>query len=454
MDESQPDPDLPVPAPSPRRDRVDWLREYLFPRTATFEPSRGRQIWLAFVYAVRRWLFVDRSTTLASSLALQTLLSLVPFAGLVLTLLGLLGADSGRSFIGRVAQALIPDPHQSLLISEQVFDLASRVTVENLGVIGFLGSIGGAMLLFITLEDAMNQIWRAKLRRSLVSKFAMFYTLTTLAPLIIYFSLLQGIVARITDQGFSLFPYLSTDIAFIFLLRFLPATTVSWRAAIGGGLLGATLFEAGKRGFALYLGTFRTYEGTYGALALIPVFCVWAYLSWLIVLLSAEIAYVIQHIDVVRRDGFVNPRLRRDPEGGVSAARLAARIVLAICDHFDRRSAPLPSQTLAARFRVEATRLTDVLTRLEAAGVILRLGGDGNSYVPARPLDQLRVLEVLHLFRADVDQPRNDSLTDLFERIDRGEQATLGDVTYQQLIEQARERRSAAAPVAARSYPS
>jgi len=444
MDEPQPDPDVHAPAVEPRRDRLAQLREYLFPRTVTFAPSPGRQIWLAAVYAVRRWLFVDRSTTLASSLALQTLLSLVPFAGLVLTLLGLLGADSGRSFINRVARALIPDPGRSEMISAQVYDLASRVTVENLGVIGFLGSIGGAMLLFITLEDAMNQIWRAKLRRSLVAKFAMFYTLTTLAPLVIFFSITQSIVARITDQGFSVIPYLSTDIAFIVLLRFLPATSVTWRAAVVGGVVGATLFEFGKRGFALYLGTFRTYEGTYGALALIPVFCVWAYLSWLIVLLAAEIAYVVQHIDVVRRDGFVNPRLRRDPEGGVSAARLAARIVLAICDHYDRRGAPLALQALASRFRVEATRLSDVLTRLEAAGVVLRFAGDDNGYVPARPLDQLRVLDILRVFRADVDQPRNDSLTDLFERCDRGEATVLGDVTYQHLIEQARERRSAA----------
>src|SRR5262245_17191482 len=122
MDEPQPDADL-QPPPAPQQDRLAWLREYLFPRTATFDPGRGRQVWLAIVYAVRRWLFVDRSTTLASSLALQTLLSLVPFAGLVLTLLGLLGEDSGRSFIRRVAEALIPDPGRSILISEQIYNL-------------------------------------------------------------------------------------------------------------------------------------------------------------------------------------------------------------------------------------------------------------------------------------------------------------------------------------------
>lgn len=439
MDDPQPDLEAPAPAPAPASLGPVW--EYLFPRTSVPLPGPLRQVWLAAVYAVRRWLLVDRSTTLASSLALQTLLSLVPFAGLVLTLLGLLGEDSGRSFIATVARALIPDPEQSLLISQQVYHLASKVTVENLGVVGFLGSIGGAMLLFLTLENAMNEIWRVKVRRSIVAKFAVFYTLTTLAPLVIFFSLAQPIVARITDQGFSLIPYLSTDIAFILLLRFLPADHVSWRAAALGGLLGAALFEVGKRGFTLYLATFRTYEGTYGALAVIPVFCVWAYFSWLIVLLAAEVAYVFQHIDVARRDGFVNPTLRRDPEGGVSAARLAARIVLAICDHYDRRAAPMPSRALVARYHVAANRLSDVLTRLEAAGVLLRLPGDDNSYVPARPLDQIRLLDVLRLFRADVDTPRHDSLTELFGRVDRGEHTVLGGVTYQQLIAEARERR-------------
>lgn len=426
--------------------RVRQLREYLLPRTAVTDPSPRRQVWLAAVYAVRRWLFVDRSTTLASSLALQTMLSIVPFAGLVLTLLGLLGAESGRSFIRSAAAALIPDPVRATAISEQVYSLASKVTLENLGVIGFFGSIGGAMLLFITLEDAVNEIWRAKLRRSLIAKFAMFYTLTTLAPLVIFFSVGQPIVARFTGQGFSAIPYLSTGVAFVLLIRFLPAATVSWRAAAIGGTVGAALFEVGKRGFTFYLSTFSSYEGTYGALALIPVFAVWAYFSWLIVLLAVEVAYVVQHIDVARRDGFVNPRLRRDPEGGVSAARLAARIVLAICDHYDRRGAAMTSRSLVARFQVDPTRLTDVLTRLEMAGVLLRLPSDDNCYVPARPLDQLRLLDVLRLFRADVASPRDDALSELFERVDRGEQASLGGVTYQTLIDQARERRGHAPP--------
>lgn len=443
-DEAPDVPDRPAPARAPRWAR---LAEYLFPRTPVLAASRARELWLALVYTVRRWLFVDRSTTLASSLALQTLLSVVPFAGLVLTLLGLLGEDSGRSFIATVATALIPDPEQSRLIAAQVYSLATKVTVENLGVVGFLGSIGGAMLLFITLEDAMNAIWRVKVRRSIVAKFAVFYTLTTLAPLVIFFSLAQPIVARITDQGFSLIPYLSTDLAFILLLRFLPADHVSWRAAALGGLVGAGLFELVKRVFTLYLATFRTYEGTYGALAVIPVFCVWAYFSWLIVLLAAELAYVVQHLDLARREGFVNSTLRSDPEGGISAARLAARIVLAICDHYDRRGAAMPSRTLVARFHVSAARLGDVLARLEAAGVLLRLPAAEASYVPARPLDQLRLLDVLRLFRTDVDSPRRELLTELFDRVDRGEHQVIGEVTYQHLIDEARVRRGAHGPL-------
>ena len=137
----------------------------------------------------------------------------------------------------------------------------------------------------------VNDIWRVKFRRSAVAKFTMFYTLATLAPLVIFFSLGRPFVASITEQGgFSFLPLLSTSSAFILLNKLMPATRVSWRASLLGGIAGAALFELGKRGFALFLANITTYEGTYGALAALPVFCVWAYVSWLIVLFSIGIA--------------------------------------------------------------------------------------------------------------------------------------------------------------------
>ena len=443
--------DVPDPPQTPRppdaikllRDRVRRLPRFLIPRIAQSDVSRGREAWLVFVYAIRRWIQVDRSVTLASSLALQTLLSIVPFIGMVLTLLGLLGPGTGRDFLVRIAGMAIPDPERATAITEGLYQLARNVTVQNLGVIGFFGSLIGASLLFLTLESTINDIWRVKYRRSAIAKFTMFYTLTTLAPLIIFFSLGQPIVAQLTEQhGFSFLPLISTIIAFVLLNKFMPATRVGWRAALIGGVAGAALFEAGKRGFALYLGNIASYEGTYGALALLPVFCVWAYVSWLIVLFAVELTYVLQTLPVIRREGYVPPTLREDADEGVGAGRLACRLVLAVCDYYDRCGAGLSARTLGARFQVDTARLSSILTRVEHAGVMLHVEAPEAAYLPGRPLDQITVLEIMRMFASlDVDTARKDTLNELFGRLDVSIHDIFAGVTYHDLIGQERRRR-------------
>ncbi len=436
----------PLPAAAPSgglRGKLTALLRFLIPREAQGEVSRGREAWLVLVYAARRWLQVDRSATLASSLALQTLLSIVPFAGLVLTLVGLLGKESARTFLHRIADMVIPDPSRAEAITETLYQLARNVTVENLGIVGFLGSLIGASLLFITLEITVNDIWRVKYRRSAVARFTMFYTLATLAPLLIFFSLAQPIVAKITDQaGFSVVPWISTGGAFILLNRFMPATQVAWRAAAIGGLAGAGLFELGKRGFALYLSNISHYEGTYGTLAILPVFCVWAYVSWLIVLFSVEMTCVLQHLPQIRREGYVPPNLRHDPEVGVGAARSACRIVLAVCDTYDRLGTGLSARAIGTRFQIEESRLAGILDRIERAGLLLRVGAPEPLYLPGRPLDHLSVDELMQIFVSrDVDAARKDTLTTLFANLDESLHQTFGKITFHDLIREERRRR-------------
>ncbi len=433
----------PRPPLRPQIPRTRQLTRFLLPRAAQHNVSRAREVWLVLVYTGRRWLQIDRSMTLASSLALQTLLSIVPFAGMILTLVGLLGDDNGRGFLGTLVGMGIPDSDRAAGITVALYDLARNVTLEHLGIVGFFGSLIGASLLFLTLEATMNDIWRVKFRRGAVAKFTMFYTLTTLAPLVIFFSLASPIVAKITDQRITILPLLSTLIAFVLLNKFMPATAVRWKSAAIGGLAGALLFELGKRGFAVYLGTITTYEGTYGALAVLPVFCVWAYVSWFVVLFSVELTFVVQHLPLVRREGYVPPKALEDADVGVGAARLACRVVLAVCDHYDRHGTGLSVRTLVARFQVDSARLSSILTTLEHAGILLAVAEPESAYVPGRPLDHIRVLEIMRMFASrDVESPRADTLSDQFTRLDASITEIFATTTFHDLIREARMSRS------------
>ncbi|MEZ4453301.1 MAG: YhjD/YihY/BrkB family envelope integrity protein [Nannocystaceae bacterium] len=443
------------PAPSRARSRRApgvlarrWhaLRESLFPSVPQQDVHGLRRVWLVIAYTLRRWLVEDRGTGLAASLALQTMLSVVPVAGLLLTGVDLLGEERGAELLEDIARLLIPEPERASRIAQAILELAHNITVERLGVIGFLVTLLIASLLYSTLEKTVNVIWRVHRQRSAIHRFTMFYTLATLGPLVILYSLAQPVFSALGHISLGITPILTSGMAMTVVNRFMPGTTVRWRSAIIGGLSSALLFEIGKRGFASYLTVISSYESVYGSLAILPVFTLWTYASWLIVLLGVEVAYVVQHLSVVAHDGYIHPSARRSPHGEVGAGRIAARLMLAICDHFDRKHCGSTIPQLESRYQIGLARITKILERLEAAGYVLVTAAEEASYIPARPLDQVLVRDILALFEGgDVPGVRSgDPLAELYRRLDVLGAEVLGELDYQQLTAAGRARRGLA----------
>jgi membrane protein len=107
-----------------------------------------------------------------------------------------------------------------------------------------------------------------------------------------FFSEAEAVV-MVRSRLLSMMPVMISAIAFMLLYALVPIRSVALRHALAGGVLAALLFEATKRGFALYITTFPTYEAIYGTLAVIPIFLIWVYLSWLVTLLGAEFTYCL-----------------------------------------------------------------------------------------------------------------------------------------------------------------
>src|SRR5690606_21567632 len=144
-----------------------------------------------------------------------------------------------------------------------------NVTFARLGSWGFLITLVIAFALFSTLERTFNRIWRVTRKRNVLVKFTMFYTLATLGPLLMLFSLAQPLFAEI---GAALgFPVITSIFALVLLNRYLPFTEVEWRSAAIGGLISAVLLELAKWNFGLYATriALATYEGLYGSLAML-----------------------------------------------------------------------------------------------------------------------------------------------------------------------------------------
>ncbi len=158
-----------------------------------------------------------------------------------------------------------------------------------------------ALLLAATIEREINAIWDAREPRSGLRRVLVAATGTALGPLLVGAAVYStSWLLELTFGGVPwaarVLPSIATPIAvalgmlaFALMYKLVPARPVRWNAAFTGAAFAALAFEAAKRGFAAYVAAVPTYQAVYGALAAVPLFLLWIYLSWLIILTGAAI---------------------------------------------------------------------------------------------------------------------------------------------------------------------
>ncbi len=180
-----------------------------------------------------------------------------------------------------------------------------------------------AIVLMSTIEKSLNRIWCVKQPRRWSSRLMIYWGVLTLGPIMIGASLgLSSYLAALPllapefargwlqTMFLGLSPFLIAFIAFTLMFLVVPNRRVQWNHAVIGGLVSSLLFECSKRGFVLYIQHFPTYERLYGALATIPIFLIWIYLSWVVILLGASVTAALTTFSYQRADWRWNPRHR------------------------------------------------------------------------------------------------------------------------------------------------
>ena len=243
----------------------------------------------------------DGLTLLAGHLAYVSLLSLVPLIAVVFSLFALFPVFSDisaqlKTFIFSNFMPATGNTIQRYL--EQFVANSSKMTA-----VGACGLIVTALLLMYSIDSALNTIWRSKKIRPKVYSFAVYWMILTLGPLLAGASLAISSyllslrwatdLNSVIDNVLRIFPLILSWLSFWLLYSVVPTTRVPNRDAVVGALVAALLFELGKKGFALYITMFPSYQLIYGVLAVIPILFVWVYWTWCIVLLGAEITVTL-----------------------------------------------------------------------------------------------------------------------------------------------------------------
>ncbi len=339
------------------------LRRFLV-STATF-----------ILYALHRFNH-DGCFAASGALSYTTLVSLVPLGVIGLGVLSAFPnlAGSREALLELLFRNFVPGISEQAAYWFQYFaGSAAQATA-----IGIVGTAAIGVLLLVTVEDQLNALWRVTVPRPWVQRILAYWTLTTMGPLLVGTSLTlstylnhaarrAGLDPDAIAQYASGWPHLIARIV-PFLLEFLacallyiiiPNCAVRWRDAMLGATVASVSIEILKIGFVIYINSLSSYQLVYGAIATIPIFFLWMYVSWMAVLLGAVVAANLPTWKV-------DERLSHLSSGGV---RLGFSLsLIAALDRGQRRGVTYSTPDLAAELGVPTSVLDEHLKVLARAG--------------------------------------------------------------------------------------
>ncbi|MCC6951601.1 MAG: YihY family inner membrane protein [Phycisphaerales bacterium] len=346
--------------------------------------------------------------------------------------------SGGAAASGAGAGGAVPESQAASLdewINERAVSIAQsikKLPFNLIGLVAILTLLYAAMSMLVEIEHAFNEIYLAPQGRSWARRIAQYWTLLTLGPILLIASF--TISHYLTDSADSI-ARLGGDTYAVHLkevLRYMiaaavssglllliyvivPNTRVQPLPAALGALVAGVLWESSKAGFTAYVG-FATREvegGTnlsnlYGTVAILPLFLVWVYLSWLIILFGLQLAYSMQTywqasakgltLSVLAALGLIeDPNPAGRPRLIDPASILAA--LAAVAERFrDGKSSDHNHIAEATGLHEKAVAL--MLARLADDGLLLPVSGSSGrleAYALARPPETIDALRVIRL---------------------------------------------------------
>jgi membrane protein len=337
-------------------------------------------------------------TEVAASLTFTTLLSLVPLIAIGLSVVAAFPAfaDYSTQIKLFILDTMVPEAANKVIAvyMQQFADNAVRLTAIGTAFLGVT-----ALALMLTIDKSLNAIWRVTRLRPLLHRLLIYWATLTIGPLLIGASLsitswvmrismgLTQDIPGINGALLHLAPLVLTSIAFSIPYLIVPNRRVSWRHALAGGVTAAVGFEAMKQGFAFYITHFPTYQAVYGAFATIPIFLLWIYLSWLMVLLGAVIAASLS--------SWRFRKWREDPVGPGRQFVNALRLLEVLGEAF-RRGVVETYGSLHKRLLLTFEEMEQILDLMTRANLVRQVKGGGWVLIldPAR----ITVADIFQLF--------------------------------------------------------
>jgi membrane protein len=392
---------------------LERLEDGLFQKSRSMGPPWGATLrWLRYPAAlIRDWLAGDISVR-AMSLAYTTLLSLVPLMVFSFAILKGLGARGDLNFI--VHEFFRPVGSAATQLSESVMQFVANMRGELLGSIGLAFLVYTVITTIQKVETSFNFVWRVGRPRSFGRRFAEYLSVMILGPILLAVAI--GLLGSAENSPFaqwlyavapfaailgvmgSIVPYAIVTAVFTFMYSFIPSTHVQFRAALIGGVTAGIMWALVGKVFTAVILYSSQLVAVYTGFAIVLTTLIWVYLSWLILLIGAQLAFYVQYPQYLRHGQKTIELTASDRE------RAGLSIMYLIGRDYGTGKRYWNAGRLAAELDVPSIALAPVLARLERAGLIVATekelfvpGRDPAGILLADIVDAVRTLQIERL---------------------------------------------------------
>ena len=290
------------------------------------------------------------------------------------------------------------------VLQEQISATAFQFKI-GVNILAAIGLVTSAAALLMNAERQFNRLWDVSVTRGYFSKLRIFWLILTTSPLAIggsiYFDQLTStgtVIGNLKSQYTTvdilysfLIPSIVSFIAFTILNVLLPNTRVKVRNAAVGAVVSAILWEAAKKGFYVYVNQAHKYGKFYGSLGILPVFLVWIYITWVIILVGAEIVVAAQHLRQFTRS------MRGSGKFQPASPYLGIYFLDRIYGAFEA-GRPLPGlEQIADEVDVAPEHLEPIARRLMSEGILIEDKKRPGTFAPARAPSLVKLRELVEV---------------------------------------------------------
>ncbi len=265
-----------------------------------------------------------------------------------------------------------------------------------IGAVGVLTLIYASLSMLIEIERTFNIVYRAQVGKSWGKRIVQYWAIITLVPILLFATFYASEQFRGLGVGIAGFVVSVAITALLLLLAYtvIPNTRVHVRTGVVGALFAAILWELAKWGFRQYLGYSASYAKLYGSMALLPLFMLWVYLTWLIILFGLQVAYGLQHIEIARQID------EQDAEKRLTDPAAVLGVIAVIAERFTRGKTTGPA-VITDELNLPADVVDAMLEKLTRSGFLHPVDGELDNYALARPAEGIS-LEELMLAMGDI----------------------------------------------------